>query len=72
MSHSPQPERKLSVFRRSLRSYPLGVQLVLLVLLKMAVLTVLWHALIKPYRVSVKVDEMAQQLAAPAGRAQEK
>jgi hypothetical protein len=50
----------------------LGVQLVLLVLLKMAVLTVLWHALIKPYRVSVKVDEMAQQLAAPAGRAQEK
>jgi hypothetical protein len=72
MSHSPQPERKLSVFRRPLRSYSLGVQLVLLVVLKMAVLTVLWHALIKPYRVNVKTDAMAHQLVAPAGRVQEK
>jgi hypothetical protein len=50
----------------------LGVHLVLLVLLKMAILTALWHALIKPYRVSVKADEMAQQLTVPAGTAQEK
>jgi hypothetical protein len=65
-----QPKR-FSIFH-PLRRMPLGVHLVLLVLLKMAILTALWHALIKPYRVSVKADEMAQQLTAPAGTAQEK
>ena len=49
-----------------LKSKPrLGLHLVLLVLFKMLVLTALWHVLIKPYRVSVKADEMAQRIAAP-------
>ena len=72
MPHSTatQPKR-FSIFH-PLRRMHLGVHLVLLVLLKMAILTALWHALIKPYRVSVKADEMAQQLTAPVGTAQEK
>jgi hypothetical protein len=41
----------------------LGLHLVLLVILKMIVLTFLWHTLIKPYRVSVKSDDMAQRIA---------
>lgn len=72
MSHSPEPSNNRFAFLRPLRSMRLGVHLVLLVLLKAAILTVLWHALIKPYRVSVKADEMAQQLTTPVRSAQEK
>ena len=72
MPHSTTPPKNRFAFLRPLRSMRLGVHLVLLVLLKMAILTALWHALIKPYRVSVKVDEMAQQLTAPVSTAQEK
>lgn len=72
MPHSTTTPKNRFAFLRPLRSMSLGVHLVLLVLLKMAILTALWHALIKPYRVSVKADEMAQQLTAPVTTAQEK
>ena len=72
MPHSTTTPKNRFAFLRHLRSMRLGVHLVLLVLLKMAILTALWHALIKPYRVSVKADEMAQQLTAPVTTAQEK
>jgi hypothetical protein len=72
MPHSTTTPKNRFAFLRPLRSMRLGVHLVLLVLLKMAILTALWHALIKPYRVSVKADEMAQQLTAPVTTAQEK
>lgn len=72
MPHSTTTPKNRFSFLRPLRSMRLGVHLVLLVLLKMAILTALWHALIKPYRVSVKADEMAQQLTAPVTTAQEK
>lgn len=72
MPHSTTTPKNRFAFLHPLRSMRLGVHLVLLVLLKMAILTALWHALIKPYRVSVKADEMAQQLTAPVTTAQEK
>ncbi len=61
MPASDNPE---SVFNR-LRS-GLGRHLVLVLILKLLLLTGLWHAFIKPYRVKVNQDAMSARLAGPS------
>jgi hypothetical protein len=72
VSFSTNSERGISLVHRQLRTSSLGVKLVLLVLIKILVLSLLWHVLIKPYRVSVKADAMAQQFTRPVVAVQEK
>lgn len=44
----------------------LGRHLVLVLILKVLVLTALWHTFIKPYRVKVDQDVMSARLAGPS------
>lgn len=60
----PAHDNPQSVLNR-LRS-GLGRHLVLLLILKVLVLTALWHAFIKPYRVKVDQDVMSARLAGPS------
>ncbi|MER2539258.1 MAG: cytochrome oxidase putative small subunit CydP [Azonexus sp.] len=46
----------------------LGRHLVLVLVLKVLVLTGLWHAFIKPYRVKVDQDVMSARLARPSNQ----
>jgi len=55
-----------SIFSR-LRS-GLGRHLVLVLILKVLVLTGLWHAFIKPYRVKVDQTAMSARLAGPSNQ----
>jgi hypothetical protein len=52
-------------FLNRLRS-GLGRHLLLVLILKVLVLTGLWHAFIKPYRVTVDQDVMSARLAGPS------
>ena len=52
-------------FLNRLRS-GLGRHLVLVLILKVLVLTGLWHVFIKPYRVKVDQDVMSARLAGPS------
>lgn len=60
----PAHDNPESFFNR-LRS-GLGRHLVLVLILKVLVLTAIWHAFIKPYRVKVDQDVMSARLAGPS------
>lgn len=61
MPASNHPEDFLTRLRSGL-----GRHLVLVLILKVLVLTALWHAFIKPYRVKVDQDVMSARLAGPS------
>lgn len=61
MPSNDNPESLLNRLRSGL-----GRHLVLVLILKVLVLTALWHAFIKPYRVKVDQDVMSARLAGPS------
>ena len=61
MPASDNPESVLNRLRSGL-----GRHLVLVLVLKVLVLTALWHAFIKPYRVKVDQEVMSARLAGPS------
>lgn len=50
----------------------LALHLVCVLLIKAVILTALWHEFVKPYRVAIDTERMAQRLAHEPARAQEK
>jgi hypothetical protein len=61
MPSNDNPESFLDRLRSGL-----GRHLVLVLILKVLVLTALWHAFIKPYRVKVDQDVMSARMAGPS------